>query len=130
MARKSRSRQRREAAALPVAKVARPAPPPAQRGTFRVSQALQQAAADLPGIVRNRQAERRAAAPRRSAPLDPLPATVAQGEAKRSPRQAMQRNTPAQPSLRDAPKSGVCRPRGGPKSGGGSGRSFVPFKDC
>lgn len=129
MARKSRTRQRREAAALPPAKIARPAPPSAQRSTFRVAQAQRELAAALPTVVRNRSAERRSIKP---APLDaaPLSDPVPQSDTNRAKPLPSKRRTTTQPTLANPPKSGVCRPRGGPKSGGGADRSFVPFKDC
>lgn len=124
--RKSRTRQRREVAATTTA---RAAPPPAQRSTFRVAQAQRELAVALPSVVRNRQAERRAATPSRVQTVAPL--SNLQDETNRANVRAPRRNAPAQPTLATPPKSGVCRPRGGPKSGGGSGRSFVPFnKDC
>lgn len=110
-----------------------PATPPANRGTFRVAKAQRQLAAELPGLVRVKEKHKR------------------QGEAKRSPSavveapmrdtRAAQRSvkTPAPPDRKtpaglsmDKPDPRLkCRPKDtSPASGGGSGRSFVPWGKC
>lgn len=123
-------KRRERRAAQRAAEAVKPLPTarPAQRSTIWVAQAQRQLAADLPSVVRNRQAERRAEQPRLVG-MDQAPAT-SQGEAKRSPSRVMQTRA-AQPTL-DGPNPDLkCRPKSNkPAAGGGSGRRFIPWGKC
>ena len=107
------------------------AKPPANRGTFRVAQAQRQLAAELPGVVRNRQAERLTTSQPKLAPVDPLP-TLGQVEAQRRPSRVATATRAPQPKLDKGDLHLKCRPKSNkPASGGGSGRAFIPWnKDC
>lgn len=126
--RKSRSKQRREAAASPAIHKIAPSPPspvPSQRGTFRVAKALRRAASDLPGVVRNRQAEREAAKPRLSLDQEAPAQTEVRSPAKASVSPTLVRGD--RPTLESA-KSCKSRPSAkAAKSGDGGSRSFVPW---
>lgn len=122
MSRRSRERrdERRATPAAPVA-VARP---PAQRGTFRVAQAQRTLAAELPGIVRNRSAERRL--DQGASPSRITPTTSGQVAAQRKPSRDAARQQPRQLDLK---KLESCKPKpsGKAKGGAGTGRAFVPW---
>lgn len=99
--------------------------PPAQRGTFRVSQALREAQQAMPNLLRDRTPKRRLS--KVASATDQPAQRLDQGAAKRSPSRVVERNAPLQKSgqLR---KLGTCKPRPTdtrPKSGGGSGRDYV-----
>ena len=126
-------RKKREArrARVAAAQAAKPLPShvPAQRGTFRVAQAQQRLAAELPTIIRTRQQAPKPTVSRGAA-LDPLP-VADQGEVKLSPGPAVQSIRPDQPKLSKADLHLKCRPKSNkPSAGGGSGRNFVKWRKC
>lgn len=131
-------RARRQAAVTPkptpalpkrIERVA-PATPPANRGTFRVAKAQRQLAAQLPGLVRVKEKQKRQGEAKRSPSAIPEAPTRDQGEAKRSPSRTDRKTPPALSMDKPDPRL-KCRPKDtSPASGGGSGRAFVPWGKC
>lgn len=126
-------RKKREArkARVAAAQAVKPLPShvPAQRGTFRVAEAQRQLAAELPSIVRTRQQASKPSLSR-AAVVDPM-SMADQGEAKPSPRRAVDLARPDQPKLDKGDLHLKCRPKSNkPSSGGGSGRNFVLWRKC
>lgn len=120
-------RERRKAAQVPVSRIT-PNPMPANRGTFRVAQALRQLALDVPPLVRVKDRPKHQGVAKRSpsataeAPQS-RPATERRRAPERKPAPALTINKP-DPRLK-------CRPKdSSPKGGAGSDRPFVPWGKC
>lgn len=97
--------------------------PPAQRNTMRVAQALREAQEAIPHIVRN---PRRPLAEAQMSQSAPSPV---QGAAQRSPRREGRLDASPPPVQNRLERLQSCKPRpsGRRKSGGGTGRPFVPW---
>lgn len=112
-------RERRKAAQVPVSRIT-PNPMPANRGTFRVAQALRQLALNVPPLVRVKDK------PKYSATLEAPQSSRATARRRASERK------PAPVLTMDKPDPRLkCRPKdSSPKGGSGSDRPFVPWGKC